>query len=274
MKYHFTGCPALVRRQFVAALYLGLLFTPFCSYAEKEFIEDLTWVEVNNAVKAGKTVAIVPTGGTEQNGPHMITGKHNYIVAYTAGEIAKKLGNALVTPVMAYVPEGAVNPPEGHMRFAGTMSLKNETFEAILEDVASSLKQHGFKIICFVGEHGASQRPQQAVADKLSIAWATDGVKVINISNYYSNKNGQDDYLSSLDLKVEEIGNHATLSDTSELLAVKPDGVRSGMMKRNGGGNPDETGVVGDPSKSTAEIGEHLLLLKVDAAVKQIQSYE
>ncbi len=81
------------------------------------FLEDLTWTEVRDALAAGTTTVIIPTGGTEQNGPHMVLGKHNYLVRYKAGEVARRLGNALVAPVMAYVPEGDVDPPTGHMRF-------------------------------------------------------------------------------------------------------------------------------------------------------------
>ena len=69
------------------------------------FLEDLTWVEVRDAIAAGKTTVIIPTGGTEQNGPIMVIGKHNYLVKYKAGKIAEMLGNAIVAPVMAYVPK-------------------------------------------------------------------------------------------------------------------------------------------------------------------------
>ena len=86
------------------------------------FLEDMTWVEVRDAVVAGTRTVIIPTGGTEQNGPHMVLGKHNYLVRYKAGEIAKQLGGTLVAPVMAYVPEGTIDPPSGHMRFAGTIT--------------------------------------------------------------------------------------------------------------------------------------------------------
>src|SRR3954447_26850713 len=87
------------------------------------FLEDLTWDEVRDSIAAGKTTVIIPTGGTEQNGPHMALGKHNVRVAANAEAIARKLGNTLVAPVMAYVPEGGIDPPTGHMRFAGTISL-------------------------------------------------------------------------------------------------------------------------------------------------------
>ena len=90
------------------------------------FLEELTWVELRDAVAAGKTTAIVPTGGTEQNGPHMVLGKHNFLVKHKAGEIAKRLGNAIVAPVLAYVPEGDIpgpKPAAGHMRFPGTITI-------------------------------------------------------------------------------------------------------------------------------------------------------
>src|SRR5688572_26116154 len=100
------------------------------------FLEELTWMEVRDAIKAGKTTAIIPTGGTEQNGPHMVLGKHNFLVKYKAGEIAKKLGNALVAPVVAYVPEGDIDPPSGHMRFAGTITTPQDVFAKVLEYAA------------------------------------------------------------------------------------------------------------------------------------------
>src|ERR671924_1449954 len=67
------------------------------------FIEEMTWLEVRDAMKAGKTTVIVPTGGVEQNGPYLATGKHNYILRGTAEAIARKLGDALVAPIVAFV---------------------------------------------------------------------------------------------------------------------------------------------------------------------------
>lgn len=110
------------------------------------FLEELTWIEVRDAIAAGKTTVIIPTGGTEQNGPHMVLGKHNYMVKYKSREVAKRLGNALVAPVVAYVPEGDVNPPTGHMSFAGTITLPQDVFAKVLEYAARSLKQHGLLV--------------------------------------------------------------------------------------------------------------------------------
>ena len=77
---------------------------------ETVFVEEMTWMEVRDALRAGKTTVIVPTGGVEQNGPYLATGKHNYILRATTEAIARKLGNALVAPIIAFVPEGDIDP--------------------------------------------------------------------------------------------------------------------------------------------------------------------
>ena len=222
------------------------------------YIEDLTSPEIADMVKAGYTTVIIPTGGSEQNHAHMIIGKHNKIMYFTSGEIAKKLGKTLVTPVLAYVPEGNMTPPEGHMNFAGTLSLREETFSAVLEDTASSLKQHGFKLICFVGDHGGNQAPQQKLADKLSAQWKADGVRVLQVSDYYAN-NEQDAWVATLKLPIRDPAAHAGFEDSSELLAVDADGIRKNLL-------------ISDAAFASAEYGKKLLDLKIEAAVKQIKN--
>src|SRR5437773_8010160 len=86
------------------------------------FIEDLTWMEVRDALKAGKDTVIVATGGVEQNGPYLVTGKHNVVLRGTTEAIAKKLGNTLVAPIVVFVPEGDFEPPTLHMLYLGRLS--------------------------------------------------------------------------------------------------------------------------------------------------------
>src|SRR5207253_9516241 len=102
------------------------------------FIEDLTLTELRDLIAAGKTTVIIPIGGTEQNGPHMAIGKHNVRVKLLAGKIAAALGSALVAPVLPYVPEGNLNPPTGHMRWPGTISVPEDSFEKTIEYGARS----------------------------------------------------------------------------------------------------------------------------------------
>src|SRR5712692_8273639 len=107
------------------------------------FLDELTSSELRDQVRAGRRTIIVPIGGTEQNGPHMVLGKHNVRVKVLSERIARALGNALVAPVLAYVPEGNIAPPTAHMRFPGTITVADETFAKILESTARSFRQHG-----------------------------------------------------------------------------------------------------------------------------------
>jgi creatinine amidohydrolase/Fe(II)-dependent formamide hydrolase-like protein len=252
----------------------SFIFTSFIApayAANSVYIEDMTWMEVRDRLQAGTRTAIIPTGGTEQNGPHMAIGKHNVIARYTAGEIAKRLGNALVAPVIAYVPEGRISPPEGHMQFLGTMSVSPETFEALLTDAASSLKQHGFKLICFIGEHGGNQEMQAKVARELSEKWQSEGVTVLQVGDYYGN-NGQELWTQTLGIKVPDPLAHAGFMDTSELMAIDALGVHSDLRGKHSERDYQATGAMGDSSHAGANYGRRLLSLKIEAAVEQIRT--
>src|SRR3984957_15599686 len=149
-------------------------------------IADMTWVEVRSAIGRGYTKVIVPSGGIEQNGPHMVLGKHDYIVGRAAAEIAKELGQTLVAPVVSYVPEGDYDPPTGHLRFAGTMGVPEDVYAKMLEGIARSLKAGGSKTICLIADHEGSLKPQAEVAERLTREWAQQGVRVLHVSDYYA----------------------------------------------------------------------------------------
>ncbi|HRI19235.1 MAG TPA: creatininase family protein, partial [Burkholderiaceae bacterium] len=149
------------------------------------FIEELTSAELRELIRNGTTTVIIPAGGTEQNGPHMTLGKHNARVHRLAGRIASAVGHTVVAPVLAYVPEGRIAPPEAHMRFAGTISIPPEAFRATLEAAGRSFKQHGFKDIVFIGDHGGYQADLEAVARNLNRVWAGSGVRAHHLGAYY-----------------------------------------------------------------------------------------
>jgi creatinine amidohydrolase/Fe(II)-dependent formamide hydrolase-like protein/sterol desaturase/sphingolipid hydroxylase (fatty acid hydroxylase superfamily) len=234
------------------------------------YLEDMTWQEVRDAINKGSTTVLVPTGGTEQNGPHVVLGKHNYIVKYTAGKIAETLGKTLVAPVMSYVPEGSIAPAEGHMRFSGTLSMPEAEFEAVLESAARSLKQHGFKTIAFIGDSGGNQAAQKRVAENLTKLWQNEGVRVLNVNDYYE-ANSQSAYLLNIGYSELQIGSHAGIRDTSELMAVFPGGVRTGLKVDHMDSDFSRTGADGDAGKASSFLGNILLDLKIEAAVKQIR---
>src|SRR6516164_2082456 len=140
--------------------------------AQSVYIEDLTWPEVKATIAAGKTTAIIYAGSTEQNGPHMALGKHNFIAHYAAGEIAKKLGNALVYPTMPFAPTGSIELRTDHMMFAGSVSIDTETFQVVMRQVAQSALAAGFKDVFLMGDHGDEQNALRAAAKDLEGAYA------------------------------------------------------------------------------------------------------
>ena len=234
-------------------------------------LEDLTWTELRAIVRAGKTTVLLPIGGTEQNGPHMALGKHNVRVKALAERIAHTLGNALVAPVLAYVPEGAVEPPTGHMRFPGTITVRDETFRQTLDSAARSFRVHGFRDIVFLGDHGSTQAGERAVASRLNREWTTSAVRVHAVEEYYrAATTGFDALLKTRGYRAEEIGQHAGLSDTSLTLALEPRLVRAPPREQPAPGEP--SGVEGDPRRASAELGRlgvELIVTRSVAAIRQ-----
>jgi creatinine amidohydrolase len=222
------------------------------------FIDELTWTELRDQIRSGKTTIIVPIGGTEQNGPHMVLGKHNVRVKALAEKIARALGNALVAPVIAYAPEGA-----GHMRFPGTISVPNATFEEVLESAARSFKAHGFRDVVFLGDHGGYQTSEKVVADRLNRQWAATPARAHAVTEYYRvTETRYPQALKSRGYSEQEIGTHAGLADTSLSLAIDSSLVRADRLQSAPG---MAAGVYGDPRRSSAELGQ----LGVDAIVAQ-----
>jgi len=229
------------------------------------FLEELTWTELQDQIRSGKTTIIVPIGGTEQNGPQMALGKHNVRVKLLSEKIAQTLGNTLVAPVISYVPEGAISPPAAHMRFPGTITVPDKTFETTLEYAARSFKLHGFHDVVFLGDHGGYQKDLTIVAQRLNREWAATPVRAHAIEEYY--RASETTYVQALrgrDYRNSEIGTHAGLADTSLMLALDPRLVRMDRMGSAAQLGRTE-GVYGDPHRSSAELGQ----LGVDAIVTQ-----
>jgi creatinine amidohydrolase/Fe(II)-dependent formamide hydrolase-like protein len=236
-------------------------------------LEEMTWPEVRDAVRAGKTTVIIPVGGTEQNGPHMTLGKHNARVKVLAERIANELGNALVAPVISYVPDGRISPPTEHMRFAGTISIPDDAFVAMIDGAARSFAQHGFTDVVLIGDHGGYQDLLAEVASKFNHRAAASPARVHFISGYY--KAGRDPYrqlLRNNGLTDAQIGDHAGARDTSEELATVPGMVRPKQLTITAGAAGwNALGVTGDPGPSTAALGQLGVDLIVSRSVQEIR---
>lgn len=231
------------------------------------FIDEMTWEETRDAMKAGKTTVIVPTGGTEKNGYHMVLGKHNYVVTHTAHLLARRLKNALVAPTIQYVPEGNpdTQPPGG-------LSLPSPAYDMLLDAAARSLKVHGFTDILFIGDSGGNQAGLKNVADKLNDEWKGSDTKVYALTDYYEASRIY--YRAWLEAQFgydeQTSGSHAGITDTSQMLFIRPSGIRKDQIKPWGG--PQDSGVSGDPTKATAEIGRMGVEFKVNAAINQYRA--
>ena len=233
------------------------------------WIEELTWMEVRDALRAGKTTAIIPTGGIEQNGPYLATGKHNYVLQGACEDLARKLGDALCAPIIKLVPEGGIEEPSGHMRYPGTISLRQETFEMVLDDVASSLKAHGFEHIIFIGDSGGNQRGMATVAAAVNERW---GQTIAHHIPVYYDKSAVVEWMES-ELGIVQPTNdglHDNYIITSEIMITDPTMVR--YDQRVEAGKATINGLSIEPMEKTIEMGKKLLGYRVDRTVEAIRA--
>ena len=231
------------------------------------WIDELTWLEVRDAIAAGNTTAIIPTGGIEQNGPYLATGKHNYVLQGACDGIARKLGNALCTPVLKLVPEG---DPE-NIRYPGTLSLRQETFQMVLQDVANSLRSQGFKDVILIGDSGGNQRGLAATATALNEKWHNTDATAYYIPEYYN----YDDVRRYMEdelgyVETTDDGHHDDFYITSLMMLADPTSVR--FHQRVEAGLATINGLSIAPINQALEVGRRLMEFRVDETVKAIKA--
>ena len=263
--------PTVAASAVVLTLLIAAVLGANPAHAAAVFLDDMTSPELQQRIAAGATTVLVPIGGTEQSGPQLALGKHNVRARLLAARIAERLGNAVVAPVIAYVPEGSIRPPTEHMRWAGTISVPESAFEAVLEGAARSFRQHGFRHVFFLGDHGGYQKSEERVAAKLDREWAGDpGCRVYALTAYYRAAQAPfTDELKRRGYGSAEIGSHAGLADTSLSLALDPASVRSELL---GHANVAGNGVNGDPRRASAELGEIGVQKIVESSVEAIRA--
>ncbi len=231
------------------------------------WIDELTWIEVRDEIASGKTTAIIPTGGVEQNGPYLANGKHNYVLQGACDQIARELGNALCTPVLKLVPEG---DPE-NISYPGTLSLRQETFLMVLQDVGNSLKSQGFTDIILIGDSGGNQRGLAAAATALNASWAGSGATAYFIPEFYN-------YPDVGKYMEEELGYVETVSDgyhddfyiTSLMMVTSPEAVR--YHQRVEADEATINGLSIAPIHQALEVGHKLMEFRTKVTVKAIHA--
>jgi creatinine amidohydrolase len=255
-----------LRRVIASVVLLIATHTALAQVPQTVQLQNLTWTELRDQIRAGKTTVIIPIGGTEQSGPYIAVGKHNVRAEYLADKIAQRLGNALVAPVVAYVPEGSYAPPTSHMRFPGTITIPDDVFEKLLESAANSFAVHGFRNIVFLGDHGGYQKDLKQVVAHLNKSWAGTNARAILPEEYYdASSDGFAQILRQHGYRDDEIGTHAGLADTSLQLAVAPQMVRLAALQASPKLGAADGVYGGDPHRSSAQVGQ----LGVDAIVSR-----
>jgi len=234
-------------------------------------IEEMTWTEVRDAIAAGRTTAIIYVGSTEQNGPHMVIGKHTFIAHFVAQRIAEELGDALVYPTLPFAPTGDAATKTGHMRFPGSVSLSPTVFDGVVRGIAASAIAAGFRQVYIMGDHGEGQEQLRYVALTLDAKWRARGVRVRYVSDlYYKEKEQARAYLAEHHIAPDR---HAGSDDTSELLYIDSLWIRRDNLARSDSTEQARTGVDGDPTKATREMGQIFIGYKVADAVAQIRAF-
>jgi creatinine amidohydrolase/Fe(II)-dependent formamide hydrolase-like protein len=232
--------------------------------ADKVWIEELTWMEIRDAMSAGKTTALIVAGSTEQNGPYVPTGKHVLVLRATAEAIARKLGNALIAPAIPFEPGSFSTTP-------GTIQVRDTTYDALVEDQAGSLKANGFKHIILIGDSGGNQSGLERVATKLSASWAGGGTTVHYIKEYYDSWTAADNAWPSLGIpKTIDEGIHDDYSVNSIIATVDPEKIR--LKQRQDAGKASINGQTLLPIETTIANGKKLVEIRANITVEAIKT--
>jgi creatinine amidohydrolase len=227
------------------------------------FIEELTWMEVRDSLQAGKTTVLIASGGVEQAGPYLAMGKHNYICRATTQAIARKLGNALIAPIIPFVPQGDIDPPTDHMKYAGTVSLTEETYERLLTEIARCYRTHGFEHIIFLGDSFGNLQGMEKVAATLSRQWHGDSrqshgekTTIHYIPEYY-NYADTTAWLAQQGIDQLPQGLHDDFMTTAMLLTIDPRLARTD--ERLAAGNFRINGIDLSPLEGTIAWGHKII---------------
>lgn len=232
------------------------------------WIEELTYLEVRDAMKAGRTTALVFAGSTEQNGPYLAGGKHQYAIRLVAESIARQLGDALVAPV---IPLEAGNPSNPFLQW-GSLYLTADTFRAVVRDVATSLKSQGFAHVMLMGDSGGNTAGLRAVAEELSAAWAGTAT-IHHIPEYYNwtSRGGVRQFVldNGIPEQINADGIHDEYGLTAVLMAYDPSTVR--YDQRKAADKLTINGVDISDQAAVAAMGRRIVEFRANAAVEAIR---
>ena len=223
------------------------------------WIEELTMIEVRDLIAGGKTRALILTGGIEQNGPYLATGKHNYVLQAMGESIARQMGETLIAPIVTLEPGN----PEREGISPGTVYLSRETYKAVLKDMATSLKNQGFTDVFIMGDSGGNQTPMREVTEELTASWAEQTAKVYFIPEYYNYGDVQTFLEEELGIHEVSEGLHDDYYISSIMMNADVNSVRTN--ERIKAGKFTINGVSLAPVDKTLANGRRIIQFRTDA---------
>lgn len=226
-------------------------------------LEEMTWPEIKDAIETGMKTVIIYAGSIEQHGEHLAEATDTVLAYAEAADLAERLGNALVAPV--------IRPglSDHHMAMPGSITLRPEVFSGIVEDYIAAYVRHGFDTIILGSAHGgnftALSEIAQNEAKKYPEVTIITGYEIFDLANVLMKMEQEEG------LEQGACGGHACDYETSAMLMLKPDYVRMNKVKRGYVGPVtmelvremflkgiravSEIGVMGDPTKADAARG-------------------
>ena len=195
------------------------------------WIEELTWMEIRDAIREGSTTVLVLTGGVESNGPHLASGKHNYSNKLMGESVANALGGTLIAPLVTLEPGN----PSGPVTIGNTGPMvSQETYIAWLTDMGDSLRGMGFTQVYFLGDSGGNRRGIQAAADALNDRYEGDPTDFHHVPEFYNHDKVRQYIQETLGIPEEmeyqassgSDGIHEELSITSIMSVIDPTSIR------------------------------------------------
>lgn len=235
--------------------------------ANNVWIEELTMPEVRDLLADGWRTALILTGGIEENGPYLTTGKHNHVLRVMGESIAREFGRTLVAPIVTIEPgnpERASSP--------GGIRYSQETYRAVLRDYAVSLKAQGFNQIFLMGDSGGNLRGMQEVADALRTEWAGEDVVIAHIPEYYNYQDvlayQRDELGIDEDPRLE--GLHDDYYITTIIMNDDPEYVR--LAQRIDAGMASINGISILPIDEALEHGRRLIEFRTDATIAAMRA--
>jgi creatinine amidohydrolase len=209
-------------------LVAGLALIPtlaFAQVAKPVDVKDIVELELLTTSEAydkihnqGKTSVLLITGGTEARGPHNVLGGHTIMSRHRGIEIAKRLGNALLAPVVP-VAVAATGVTPG-TKTPGGYQIPAEAFKALQLGLIDSLSYSGFKDIFVMGDHGGGQKEMKEAVDEMDAKLSPTGVRVYYINDFYQ-KTHDDIDMYMYEHKLP-IAGHGAMMETSEMLYEQP----------------------------------------------------